>query len=153
MSRTEISRPSAAANLLGGVLRKSTDRFRLDTDPSIPPVRAGFVRLEQVVINLVMNACQALESRDKAVVVSTGLRADGRTVFLEVRDEGRGMDAEALSHVKEPFYTSRRGEGGLGLGVPLSNSIVEAYGGRLFYTSTPGRGTTATIELPRAEAG
>ncbi len=141
---------TAAANLLGGLVRGTTDRFRLDTDPSLPPVRAGFVRLEQVVINLVMNACQSLESREKAVTVSTGLRPDGRTVFLEVRDEGCGMDAEALSHIKDPFYTSKRGRGGLGLGVPLSNSIVEAYGGRLRFASAPGRGTTATIELPRA---
>ncbi len=140
----------AAANLLGGLIRGSTDRFRLETASSLPLVRGGFVRLEQVVINLIMNACQALESRDKAVVVSTGLREEGRTVFLEVRDEGCGMDAAALAHVKDPFYTSKRGKGGLGLGVPLSNSIVEAFGGRLRFSSEPGKGTTATIELPRA---
>lgn len=139
----------AAANLLGGLVRGSTDRFRLEAAPSLPAVRGGFIRLEQVVINLIMNACQSLESRDKAVVVTTGLREDGRIVFLEVRDEGCGMDAAALSHVKDPFYTSKRGKGGLGLGVPLSNSIVEAYGGRLHFVSAPGKGTTATIELPR----
>ena len=140
----------SAANLLGGVIRQATDRFRLDTKADLPPVRAGFVRLEQVVINLIMNACQSLDSRNKAVVVSTGVRDDGCTVFLEVQDEGCGMDAAVLAHVKDPFFTKKRGNGGLGLGVSLSNSIVEAYGGRLLFASSPGMGTRATIELPGA---
>jgi PAS domain S-box-containing protein len=138
----------AAASLLATFIKKATARFRLDLGSDLPPVRGSFQRLEQVLVNLIQNSCQSLAGKDKAVVISTAYDAERDRVLLVVRDEGRGMSPEELAHVKDPFFTTKRSQGGTGLGVPISNSIIEEHGGTLAFRSAPGVGTQAIIELP-----
>jgi len=69
-------------------------------------------------------------------------------VYVRVVDEGRGISAEDLRKIKDPFFTTRRAAGGSGLGLAVSDRIVQDHGGALTYESEPGRGTTATLFLP-----
>lgn len=143
----------SAASLLGAVVRKSTDHFREDYAEELPPALGSAQRIEQVIINLLSNACQALESKVQGIVVSTTLGAEGDSVVITVSDEGRGISEDDMTRIKDPFYTTRHDEGGTGLGLSISDTIVKAHGGTLDYTSRPHGGTTATIELPVVGAG
>jgi two-component system C4-dicarboxylate transport sensor histidine kinase DctB len=122
----------------------------LPTDPA-PLVMAGPVRLEQVCLNLLLNALDAVEGRDGAsVTVTTGTR-DG-TAFLAVADTGTGIAAEDMARVTEPFFSTKITGEGLGLGLSISQAIVTEFGGRIDIASDPGRGTTVTVALPAVEA-
>ena len=137
----------ASLALLSNYVKKATRCMRLSLAEGLPPARAHFQRLEQVVVNLVQNSCQALTDPGQAVELSTSYDSKAGLVLIEVKDEGRGMRPEELARVKDPFYTTKQGIGGVGLGVSISDSIVAEYGGRLDYESAPGVGTSARVTL------
>ncbi|HPT00824.1 MAG TPA: HAMP domain-containing sensor histidine kinase, partial [Candidatus Aminicenantes bacterium] len=112
----------------------------------LPPVMGNFQQLEQVVINLITNSCQALSSPDEEVELST-FYEEGR-VKLRVRDQGSGITGESMKHIFDPFYTTKRETGGTGLGLSISYNILKNHGGELIFDSEPGRGTSAIISLP-----
>ncbi len=138
----------ASLTLTGSAIRKATESFDLELAPDLPVLPGNAHRLEQVVINLLLNACQALTARSQAIRVTTYHDRPAAEVVLEVYDEGRGIAAEDLPHVRDPFYTTKRDTGGTGLGLAVSARIVEEHGGRLEHESAPGRGTTARVALP-----
>jgi signal transduction histidine kinase len=113
-----------------------------------PPVRGSARRLEQVLVNLLLNAVQATDPGGppdrRAVVLRT--RAAAGEVRIEVEDRGRGIDPADLARLAEPFFSRR--EGGTGLGLHVSYRIVERHGGRIECASEPGRGTCFTVVLP-----
>jgi polar amino acid transport system substrate-binding protein len=137
-----------AAGLARHTLARATRRFEQELAPDLPPVLGSAQRLEQVVVNLLLNACEALPDSDRAVrLVTRAERVAGR-VILEVRDEGVGIPAEHLRRIEEPFFTTKRTAGGTGLGLSVSASIVKQHGGALEFESSPGTGTTARLVLP-----
>jgi PAS domain S-box-containing protein len=140
----------SAVTLVRHLLDKCTDRFSADGDPAIPRIRGNFQQLEQVVVNLLTNACDALPSRDRAVRVSTRFDRPGRRVVVEVADEGSGISAENRARVFDPFFTTKQDRGGTGLGLSISYTIVHNHGGELALASEEGRGTVATVSLPLA---
>ena len=137
-----------AVRLTGNVLKKATDRFEADYAEDLPAINGHVQRLEQVVVNLLMNACQSLPDRQHGIRLQTALLAEERTVCLIVADQGVGIAAENLSHVTDPFFTTRRDQGGTGLGLSVSARIVKEHGGQLAITSLPGGGTTVRVVLP-----
>lgn len=138
----------AAVRLVGDALRKTTGQFQSDLAPDLPPVLGSFGRLEQVVANLLMNACQALAGTDGEIAVATRFDRDRQLCLLEVKDAGKGISAEILPRICEPFFTTRRESGGTGLGLSVSNRIVHEHGGRLEFAQRPGGGTVVTVLLP-----
>jgi polar amino acid transport system substrate-binding protein len=104
-----------------------------------------------VVINLIVNACQALPDQSRAISLSTWFDEKLRHSVIEVRDEGEGIEPNMLPHITEPFFTTRRNEGGTGLGLSVSARIVREHGGRLEFISEPGRETTVRLALPAVE--
>jgi len=140
---------------------------RLELDPDIPPFVTDAERLRTVLVNLLANARQAVLAvaadrpgggrerergarlgavvLDEPVVVVRTERQDSRVV-ISVADRGAGIPAEALPHVFDPYYTTRRS--GTGLGLPIAKNIVEGLGGTIAVTSRPHEGTTVRIELP-----
>ena len=142
----------AALTLLSNYIKKATLHLRLDLAEGLPPVRAHFHRLEQVTVNLVQNACQALTDPEQGISVSTSYDEEAGLVRLVVADAGRGMSPELLERIKDPFFTTKHDIGGVGLGVSISESIIAEYGGRLEYSSEPGRGTVATAVLRASRA-
>lgn len=95
-----------------------------------------------------LNACQALQNDRQAIFIETGA-AEPRA-FIRVRDEGRGIAEDDLANIRTPFFTTKRAEGGTGLGLAVSDRIAGEQGGELAFESEVGRGTTATLWLPLA---
>jgi PAS domain S-box-containing protein len=139
----------AAAALTRSRIIKSTNSFLVELDYDLPKMKGNFQRLEQVIINLLMNACEAIRTREQAVTVKTRYIAEGQILEAVVSDEGVGIPEENLRQIRDPFFTTRREAGGSGLGLSISVSIVEEHGGMLLIDSTPGRGTRAIVRLPR----
>ena len=121
-----------------------------DRGDGTPLVLGGLVRLEQVLVNLLLNALDAVSETGGQGRVSVTRSVSAGIVRVDVVDNGVGMDVASLDKLGEPFFSqSQRGDG-LGLGVSISQSIVEGFNGTLTYTSAPGAGTTARISLPLA---
>ena len=138
-----------ALDLLASPLRKSTHRFSAVYGENLPKLPKGRARkIEQVVINLLMNACHALSSPEKAVRIVTGHDPDTNSLVITVADEGCGMPANLIARIKDPFFTTKRGNGGMGLGLSISDAIIREHHGRLEFTSREGYGTTARVVLP-----
>jgi polar amino acid transport system substrate-binding protein len=137
-----------AVRLVEATIRKHTDHFSARYEEDLPLVWGNSQRIEQVVVNLVINACQALPDRNRAIEVTTRHDVEAGRVILCVRDEGTGIPPEHLPHLTDPFFTTKRETGGTGLGLSVSAGIVKEYGGSLTFDSAPGRGTTACLELP-----
>lgn len=112
-------------------------------DPELPTVRLDRETFRSAVLNLLLNAVQAMEGGGQLVVRT---RPSGLGVVLELIDTGPGMEAETLAKVFRAFYTTK--QGGSGLGLPTARKIVEAHGGTIDIESAPGRGTKVTIWLP-----
>jgi signal transduction histidine kinase len=112
-------------------------------DPELPNVRLDRETFRSAVLNLLINAVQAMDAGGQMVVRT---RAAGLGVILELIDTGPGMDPETLAKVFRAFYTTK--QGGSGLGLPTARKIVEAHGGTIDVESAPGRGTKVTIWLP-----
>jgi len=134
--------------LLSNMLKHSTNRFTVRLSDDIPAIRGNFRRLEQVVVNLVQNACQALPDKDRAIELSTGYDRRNAAVAIIVRDEGVGIPEENLHRIMDPFFTTKRDSGGTGLGLSIASSIIKEHNGTLTLTSTPRQGTVATVILP-----
>jgi len=137
-----------AVRMVGNTLKKATHHFAADYQEELPTVSGHFGRLEQVVVNLLLNACQALPSADRTIALATRLDRDGQRVILEVRDEGDGIAPADLTKVTDPFFTTRRKSGGTGLGLSVSARITQEHGGSLKFSSQQGKGTVVTLTLP-----
>ena len=138
----------AALRLVDPTLRKATTNFSVELGTGLPEICGSPQRIEQVVINLVLNACQALADRSGAITVRTRLNSAATQVVLEVRDSGSGILPEHLPHLTDPFFTTKREIGGTGLGLAICSGIIEKHGGTLEFVSTPGAGTIVTVHLP-----
>ena len=137
-----------AVGLVSNLIKKTTNDFAVDYTPNPPVFKGNTQRIEQVVINLVMNACQALSNSEGAVRVRTGRDPDGACVFVEVRDEGIGITPEVMQRIKDPFFTTKRDAGGTGLGLAISDRIVRDHEGKMTFVSEQGRGTTVRVYFP-----
>jgi polar amino acid transport system substrate-binding protein len=137
-----------AVGLTQNMIRKTTLHFDLICGRNLPPVTGSSQRIEQVVVNLLVNACQALPDSTRAIRVTTGYDAVGGCVRVSIEDEGVGVPPDALGRIADPFFTTKRDSGGTGLGLAISDRIVRDHGGRLVVTSAPGSGTTAAFTLP-----
>jgi two-component system, NtrC family, sensor kinase len=142
---------ATAIRLVDNSIRTATDHFSTSYGDNLPVFRGHGQKIEQVVINLIMNACQALESRDNAIAVTTGFDTASGMLRLEVKDQGQGIETENLARLSDPFFTTKREQGGMGLGLSVSTSIVQEHGGILEYYSAPGAGTRAVLSLPLAQ--
>ena len=138
----------AALRLVDNSVRKATDMLEIDLGENLPAIRGNQQRIEQVVVNLVLNACQALEDKRRGIFVRTRHDCGDDLVVMQIRDEGRGISAEHLPHLCDPFFTTKRGQGGTGLGLSVSAGIVKEHGGTLHFSSPSGQGTTVTLSLP-----
>ncbi|MCH4563250.1 transporter substrate-binding domain-containing protein [Halomonas sp. EGI 63088] len=137
-----------AIRLVDTSIRKATRCFATHYAEDLPAIEGNAQRIEQVVINLVLNACQALDDMEQAIVLTTRHDRDRRCVLLEVSDQGRGIDPESMNLLTDPFFTTRRECGGTGLGLSVSAGIVREHHGTLTFASSPGEGTTVTLALP-----
>lgn len=149
------------AELLRASISK-TVTLSLNTDRNIPDIKADPPQIQQIIMNLIVNASEAIGNRPGVVSVSTGVKycdehclaqsrlrekpKPGRYVFLEVRDTGCGMDEKTLERLFDPFFTTKFTGRGLGMAAVLG--IVEGHNGAIMIQSEPGKGTTVEVLFP-----
>ena len=135
-----------SVNLTANLVSKSTERFIVKYTKTPVFVKGNKQKLEQILINLIENSCQALTSRKQCVKIE--ILKNCANVLIKVSDEGIGMKSELLKNITDPFFTTKRNMGGTGLGLSIASKIVMQHKGSLKIESEPGNGTTATIQLP-----
>ncbi len=143
---------TSALSLTSVMLKKTTRNLGVALGADLPPVQGNFQRLEQVIVNLVQNACQALQNPAQSIRVASRYIAEKRLVEVEIEDQGRGIPAQDMQMILDPFFTTKRDTGGTGLGLSVSHTIVEQHGGRMEFSSQEGAGTTVTVRLPALTA-
>ena len=141
---------TAAAGLLSHEIKKSTRLFTIERQENLPPVKGNPQRLEQVLVNLIQNACQALPDPSKGIIIKTSYEEETDEVVVSIADEGLGIHPEHLKHIFDPFFTTKAARGGTGLGLSVCLGIVKEHNGRLEFASDPGKGTRAYLSLPTA---
>jgi signal transduction histidine kinase len=137
------------AELVDYQLRRSHVAVAFDLDPADPVVIADRFQIEQVLLNLVLNAIQAMGSGG---VLTLRSRVAEEVIAIEVSDTGEGIPAENLKRIFDPFFTTRMVGQGTGLGLSVTDSIVAAHGGRIEVESRPGAGSTFRVLLPQGAA-
>ena len=116
-------------------------------DP-LPPVYGNFQRLEQVVVNLVLNALQALSGKDDRILIETEFDVENNLVLLCITDNGAGIHPDHIPRLSEPFFTTKSNSGGTGLGLSVCAAILKEHKGTLSFDSAVGQGTKVTFSLP-----
>lgn len=140
-----------AVRLVENALKKATGRYSIELAEPLPGIWGNAQRLEQVVVNLILNAAQALPGPEKGIWITTSYQPESKTISIQVRDEGVGIPADHLRRLTDPFFTTKRESGGTGLGLAISDGIVREHGGVLAFSSEPGEGTTVTVRIPALE--
>lgn len=135
-------------SIIENEIKKYTKKFLVSLRDDLPTINGNHRRLEQVFVNLLQNACQALDSPEKGVYISSDFDLEKMNVIISIKDEGCGMDQETLQNIMESFYTTKHNRGGTGLGLAVSKRIISDHNGQLRFESVPGKGTLAQIILP-----
>ena len=155
MAPTDVNALVAEAEtLVAKRLRENGVRIEKELLPTLPLIRASADQLKQVLLNLFLNATEAMPSGGRLIIATQtgGGELDAHSpdvVRIDVRDTGTGISEEAIARIFEPFFSTKM-EKGTGLGLWVSHGIVQAHGGTLKVRSRPGQGTTFTITLPIA---
>jgi PAS domain S-box-containing protein len=138
----------AALVILTNKIKKSTDHFSCQMAPGLPPVAGHYQKIEQVIINLIINALESLPDRQAGVFLTTALQEQPRRVVIKIRDQGGGIPADILDRIFDPFFTTKQKSGGTGLGLSICYSIINDHRGTIDFESDIDAGTTVTIALP-----
>jgi two-component system NtrC family sensor kinase len=140
--------------LVGHVLTLLSHRLELeqvevvmDLAEELPQLSGDSSQIQQVLINLLMNAAEACSGEGR-IHVRTRVSADNTSVVLELEDNGQGIAAENLSRIFDPFFSTKEEGKGVGLGLSVVYGIIEAHGGSIDVQSHPGKGTTFRVILP-----
>jgi PAS domain S-box-containing protein len=136
--------------LMANHIYKNKIATQLEMEPNLPPIEADPRQIEQVLVNLYLNAIDAMPDGGR-LHVSLG-RAGADTLEIAVSDTGIGISREELEKIFQPFFSAKK-KSGLGLGLPISRRIVANHGGRIAVESRPAQGATFRIFLPVSEAG
>ena len=134
-----------SVSLVSNLISKSTRNFSMVLRPDLPAVKGNTQKIEQVIINLLVNACQSLADSSASIEITTGYDENRKKVMVKVADEGCGMSPELLVRIKDPFYTTKQDSGNTGLGLAISDRILEDHGATMAFASTIGKGTTVIL--------
>jgi signal transduction histidine kinase len=140
-----------AVTLLASDLARRRIELRTDLAGDLPLVRGDRVQLQQVIVNLLMNGAEAMASATEAKRLVISTRRSGGEAFVAGRDSGAGISPADLSRMFQAFFTTK--PGGIGMGLSISRSIMEAHGGRIWAEANQGPGLTVSFSLPAASGG
>ncbi|HSG28831.1 MAG TPA: ATP-binding protein, partial [Candidatus Krumholzibacterium sp.] len=136
----------ASARLVHNQVHQKAE-IKLELEPDLPIFTGNSQKIEQVLINLIVNAGDAMPDDEKGIVkVRTRYEEGG--ILIEVEDNGKGMNQSTLKQIFDPFFTTKRASGGTGLGLAIAYKIIEEHRGNISVTSKPGVGTKFTIRIP-----
>ncbi|HSO19250.1 MAG TPA: ATP-binding protein, partial [Desulfosarcina sp.] len=134
-------------SVLGMQLQKNRITIEREFDPILPRITVDGNKIKQVLMNLLINASQAMPDGGR-ITVNMGPAGDGRHMAIAITDMGQGIAPENIPKIFDPFFTTKGPEKGTGLGLSVSYGIVQQHGGSIGVSSTPGRGATFTVLLP-----
>jgi two-component system, NtrC family, sensor kinase len=144
---------SSTVSLVGHKLKLNDTKSEMVLAPDLPRVACDPSQIQQVILNLVMNAAEATVAKGNGLVrVSTRLAPKGNAVELVVEDNGEGIAPDNLRKIFDPFFTTKPEGKGVGLGLAVMYGIVQAHDGEINVRSTPGSGSTFIVSLPLAAA-
>ncbi len=136
-----------AAQLVERELTKNSIVLSIAAAPDLPPIRGDRVQLQQVLVNLLINAAQAMADHDGPRLITIGAdRTGDDSIVVTVTDTGPGIGPDDLARLFQPFFTTK--QGGMGMGLAICRTTVEGHGGQLAAESVPGRGATFRLTLP-----
>ena len=137
-----------AIMLTSNLIKRTTTDFRIDLDEEIPKINGNFQKIEQVIINLLQNSCQAISDRSQRITITSKYEKRRELVIIEIKDEGEGMSSDTIGKIFDPFFTTKRAKGGTGLGLAVSSKIIRHHKGEIKYQSSLNEGTCVTITFP-----
>lgn len=144
-----------ALSLVSYHIEKDKIRLSLELNEQLPHVEGNSQQLEQVIVNLLLNAKQSFdedeEEQEQRIIVKTGLDQERNQVFIKVADNGPGIPQEMITKIFDPFFTSKGESKGTGLGLSVSLGIVQKHGGTIAVESEPGKGAEFTVYLPPSQ--
>lgn len=129
-------------------VKKHTDAFEVHIPEEMPELYGNPLQLEQLLLNLLLNALESLPDRRAKVMLDCTLAEDGKWLIVRVVDEGVGMTEPQMAHMFTPFFTTKEEQGGIGMGLSIVWDIVKRHGGSIQVDSRFGHGTVMTVTLP-----
>jgi signal transduction histidine kinase len=139
----------ASTRLVHQEVHKRAD-IKLDLAEGLPTFTGNSQKIEQVLINLIVNSGQAMPDDRKGTITVKTSKENGN-ILVEVRDDGQGMTEKVMKQIFDPFFTTKRAKGGTGLGLAISYKIIEEHGGKISVTSKQGVGTSFLIRIPYSQ--
>lgn len=136
--------------LTENLIKEKTTHFKVEYTKCLPSIKGNGQKLEQVMINLIENACQSLPQKERGVFITASFDKKKQSIVVEVRDEGVGIPGKFIDRIMDPFFTTKRSEGGTGLGLAVSSNIVKAHGGKIEVASEIAKGSIFRIVIPKS---
>jgi two-component system, LuxR family, sensor kinase FixL len=146
-SINKLIEEASALALVGA--KESGILVRLELSPELPPVLVDRIQIQQVLVNLIRNSVEALSTAPRRELTIKSYRSNGEMVEVAVADTGPGLDETVAKQLFQPFITTKAR--GMGLGLSISRSIIDAHGGRLWAVPVPQSGVSFQFTLPAAE--
>jgi signal transduction histidine kinase/ActR/RegA family two-component response regulator len=137
-----------AMRLAQTTLRKSAVRIHLNLADNLPYIEGNLQSIEQIILNITINAVQAIDHNRGEIEITTGFQAKDGRVFIRIADNGRGISPSIKEKIFLPFVTDKQTEGGTGLGLSVTYSLVKAHDGEIVFKTRQGKGTLFTVYLP-----
>jgi len=137
-----------AIRLARTTLRRSGIELKAHIGDNIPRMEGNLQNIEQIILNLIINATQAIDHDRGKVEIVTGFKKRTGQIFISISDNGRGIDPSVSDNIFDPFVTNRQADGGTGLGLSIAYNLVKAHHGEITFQSQKGKGTTFTVFFP-----
>lgn len=138
-------------SILTNQIQKYTNYFTLDLPGELSPVTGNAQQIEQVFVNIIMNALQSLQDKARKITISAVADDATNNIIVSICDEGVGIAADNLDSIIEPFFTTKSSAGGTGLGLSISHSIIKNHHGSIAFTANHDCGTTVCVSLPMSK--
>ncbi|MBI9104970.1 MAG: AAA family ATPase [Spirochaetales bacterium] len=146
MVRLDVNRIiESTVMLCAGLIEKATCNFTMSLEKSLPEVRGYSQKIQQVIMNLIINGCQSLPDENHSLAIESSCNPEEGIICIKVIDQGTGIDLPCMENIRTPFYSTK---GGMGLGLSISDEIIKQHAGTLDFLSNDVAGTTVIISLP-----
>jgi signal transduction histidine kinase/ActR/RegA family two-component response regulator len=137
-----------AMRLAKTTLRNSSIQVNLKLEDALPLIEGNLQSIEQIVLNILINAVQAIDHKLGEIEITTGFQVKDGRVFINIKDNGRGISTAIAHKIFLPFVTDKQNEGGTGLGLSVTDTLVKAHQGEIIFDTGSGRGTSFTVYFP-----
>jgi signal transduction histidine kinase len=137
-----------AMRLAKTTLRKSSVQVNLSLEDDLPRIEGNLQSIEQIILNILINAVQAIDHKQGKIEISTGFQVKDGRVFINIKDNGKGISNAIADKIFLPFVTDKQNEEGTGLGLSVTYTLVKAHQGEVVFDTRAGQGTSFTVYLP-----